>query len=109
MNIKNMIEELELNEATNLSNDIEFENVYIGDLLSVVMSNAKENSIWLTIQTHLNIVAVADLIDIAGIIIVEDMEVDKDTIEKANELEIPILTTHKSAYEIACGIYKSEN
>ncbi len=109
MNIKNMIEKLELDEVTNLSNDIEFENVYIGDLLSVVMSNAKENSIWITIQTHLNIVAVADLIDIAGIIIVEDMEVDKDTIEKANELEIPILTTDKSAYEIACGIYKLEN
>ncbi|MDW7667783.1 MAG: serine kinase [Bacillota bacterium] len=109
MNIKDMIEKLELMEATNLSNDIDFENVYIGDLLSVVMSSAKENSIWITIQTHLNIVAVADLIDIAGIIIVEDMTVDNDTIEKANELEIPILTTDKSAYEIACGIYKLEN
>ncbi len=109
MNIKNMIEKLQLKEVTNLSNDIEFENVYIGDLLSVVMSSAKENSVWITIQTHLNIVAVADLIDIAGIIIVEDMEVDNDTIEKANEMEIPILTTDKSAYEIACEIYKLEN
>src|SRR6056297_1388276 len=106
MNIKNIIEELELDEATDLSNDIDFENVYIGDLLSVVMSNAKENSIWITIQTHLNIVAVADLIDIVGIIVVEDMEVDKDTLEKANELEIPILTTDKSAYEVACEIYQ---
>ena len=106
MNIKDVIKKLELKEATNISNDIDFENVYIGDLLSVVMSNAEENSIWITIQTHLNIVAVADLIDIAGIIVVEDMEVDKDTVEKANELEIPILTTDKSAYEAACEIYQ---
>lgn len=106
MNMEKVIKNLSLKEATNISNDVDFENVYIGDLLSVVMSNAKEHSIWITIQTHLNIVAVADLIDIAGIIVVEDMEVDKDTVEKANELEIPILTTYKSAYDVACEIYE---
>lgn len=109
MNITNLVKELNLDVETKVNNDVTFDNVYIGDLLSVVMSNAKENSIWITIQTHLNIVAVADLIDISAILVVEDMDVDEDTVEKANELGIPILTTDKSAYEVACEICKLEN
>jgi predicted transcriptional regulator len=109
MNITNLIKELNLDVETQVNNDVTFDNVYIGDLLSVVMSNAKENSIWITIQTHLNIVAVADLIDISAILVVENMDVDEDTVEKANELVIPILTTDKSAYEVACEICKLEN
>ncbi len=109
MNITNLIKELNLDVETQVNNDITFDNVYIGDLLSVVMSNAKENRIWITIQTHLNIVAVAGLIDISAILVVENMDVDEDTVEKANELGIPILTTDKSAYEVACEICKLEN
>lgn len=109
MNVTNLIKELNLNVETQVNNDVIFDSVYIGDLLSVVMSNAEENSIWITIQTHLNIVAVADLIDISAILVVEDMDVDEDTVKKANELGIPILTTDKSAYEVACEICKLEN
>ena len=83
-------------------NDISLENVYIGDLLSVVMSKAKEQSIWITIQTHLNIMAVAELLDITCIIVVEGMEIEEQTIAKSNELQIPILKTKASAYDVAC-------
>lgn len=92
--------------VTNIHDALEFENVYIGDLLSVVMSKAKENSVWLTIQTHLNIVAVAELVEFKCIILVEGMKAEKATIEKANELDIPIIETDKSAYEVSCLIYK---
>ncbi len=84
--------------------DVLAENVYIGDLLSVVMSKAKEHSIWITIQTHLNIMAVAELLDIACIIVVEGMELESQTIEKSNELQIPILKTKASAFEVACKL-----
>ena len=85
--------------------DISLNNVYIGDLLSVVMSKAKEESIWITIQTHLNIMAVSELLDISCIIVVEGMEIEAQTIEKSNELQIPILKTKASAYEVACKLY----
>lgn len=85
--------------------DIPIENVYIGDLLSVVMAKAKEQSIWITIQTHLNVMAVAELLDIACIIVVEGMEIEEQTIKKSNELRIPILKTKTSAYEIACKLH----
>lgn len=85
--------------------DIPIENVYIGDLLSVVMAKAKEQSIWITIQTHLNVMAVAELLDMACIIVVEGMEIEEQTIKKSNELRIPILKTKASAYEIACKLH----
>lgn len=81
--------------------DINVKGVYIGDLLSIVMSKAKEDYAWITIQTHINIVAVAELLDLSCIIVVEDMEVEEDTILKAKELDIPIFRTDASAYEIA--------
>ncbi len=86
-------------------NNISLENVYIGDLLSVVMSKAKEQSIWVTIQTHLNIMAVSELLDISCIIVVEGMEIEAQTIVKSNELQIPILKTKASAYDIACKLH----
>ncbi|NLJ58093.1 MAG: serine kinase [Tissierellia bacterium] len=81
--------------------NIEVKGVYIGDLLSIVMSKAKENYVWITIQTHMNIVAVAQLLDLSCIIVVEGMEVEKDTLEKAKELGIPIFSTTESAYQLA--------
>ena len=57
-----------------LINDVscmqEIKDVYIGDLLSVVMAHGKEGTLWLTVQKHLNVVAVAQLLDFAGIVFV---------------------------------------
>lgn len=104
MNNLELANSLELELVTTKNKEININSVYIGDLLSVVMSKAKEDYAWITIQTHLNIVAVAELLEIACIIVVEDMEIDKDTINKANELEIPIFKTKQSAYQVACRL-----
>lgn len=104
MNNLELANSLELELVTTKNKEININGVYIGDLLSVVMSKAKEDYAWMTIQTHLNIVAVAELLEIACIIVVEDMEIDKDTINKANELEIPIFKTKQSAYQVACRL-----
>ena len=90
--------------ASSKLDEKEVEGVYIGDLLSLVMSKAQRNNIWITIQTHINIVAVASLVDLAGIIIVEGMELEKDAIEKAMEVDIPLFRTNLSAYEVACKL-----
>ncbi|WIV10571.1 DRTGG domain-containing protein [Proteiniborus sp. MB09-C3] len=82
----------------------EVEGVYIGDLLSIVMSKAQQNFLWITIQTHINIVAVATLVDLAGIIIVEGMDIEKDAVEKAREVGIPLFKSKLSAYDIACKL-----
>ena len=42
---------------------------YASDLLSCVMARAKQNFIWVTLQSHVNVVAVASLLGLAGVII----------------------------------------
>lgn len=104
MIINNFAEQLKLEPLFDFYNDINVEGVYIGDLLSIVMSKAKQNYVWITIQTHINTIAVAELLDLSCIIVVEGMEVEKETIEKAKELNIPIFKTNESAYEVACRL-----
>ena len=64
---------------------------YCGDLLSEIMANATEGCVWLTIQGHQNIVAVAVLRDMAAIIVTGGQTPDDETLQKANQEGIPIL------------------
>lgn len=102
MKLSSIIDKLSLEIVTGTElEEREVKGVYIGDLLSIVMSRAEKNNLWITIQTHINIVAVATLVDLAGIIIVEGMEIEKDAIAKAKEVGIPLLKSSQSAFDIA--------
>jgi len=104
MKLRQIVEELSLEIIGGYSNESinnDINGVYICDLLSLVMGKAQEKNIWITIQTHVNIVAVATLVDLGAIIIAEGMEIDEDTIAKANEVNMPILRANISAYELA--------
>lgn len=78
---------------------------YTGDLLSDVMGNSKEGDLWITRQVHQNIVAVASLKDLAGIVLVQDSEPAKDTLEKAMKEGIPILVSELAAFEVSARIF----
>jgi len=78
---------------------------YCGDLLSEIMANAPEGCVWLTIQGHQNIVAVAVLRDMAAIIVTGGQTPDDETLQKANQEGIPILLWLDSAYQLAGRLY----
>jgi len=79
---------------------------YISDLLSDVMANAKAGDLWVTLQVHPNIVAVASLKEIAGIVIIGGREPEKETLAKAEKEDIPILLTELSAFEVVGRLYQ---
>ncbi len=85
--------------------DREVKGGFAGDLLSDVMANSKEGDIWITRQVHQNIIAVASLRDLAGIILVQGSEPAKDTLEKAINEDIPIMITAMTAFDITGKIY----
>ncbi|MGI6110337.1 MAG: AraC family transcriptional regulator [Eubacteriaceae bacterium] len=85
---------------TEAISDREIECGYTGDLLSWVMANAGAGCAWVTIQTHVNIIAVATLVEMSCIIIPEMAEIEQDTIEKATDEGIPIFTSELNAFEI---------
>lgn len=79
----------------------EVNSLYIGDLLSWVMGHASENQAWLTVQSHLNIIAVALLKEISCVVILEDAEIPQETLDKAAEEHLAILSTSMDAYSFA--------
>jgi len=102
MNLQQIIDRLNLTVLTDPRDfaSIEPSGGYTSDLLSCVMAGAKSNYIWITLQAHLNIVAVAALLEVAAIIITENARPDPATIAKANEQDIILLSTSQPTYEI---------
>jgi predicted transcriptional regulator len=82
---------------------------YVSDLLSDVMGNAREGQIWITLQTHQNIIAVASLKDLAAIIIVKGMVPEADTIEKSIQENIPVLSTGLDTFTITGRLFELLN
>jgi predicted transcriptional regulator len=89
----------------NVNLDKDIKDGYVSDLLSDVIGNIKENSIWITIQRHINILGVAKLKDVIAITIPRSLQLDENVIEKAKEEEIAILRDHRSAFELSGIIY----
>jgi predicted transcriptional regulator len=80
---------------------------YVSDLLSDVMANSQKDNIWITLQGHPNIVAVAKLKELAGIIIINRRKPDGDTLKKAREEEVPIMTSDLPAFTLVGKLYES--
>lgn len=78
---------------------------YISDLLSDVMANSHDGELWITLQTHPNIVAVAAIKGISGIVISNNRHPEPDTIKKAEEQNITIMSTPQTTFEIAGLLY----
>lgn len=106
MKVSELVEKFELNVYSGLSGlDREVTGGYVSDLLSDVMGNAAENEVWITLQTHQNVVAIASLKDLAAIVLVKGMEPDDDTLERSNQEGIPILGTPLSTFEMAGKLF----
>jgi predicted transcriptional regulator len=107
MKISDIIQPLDLRVLSGrngLTNELK--GGYVSDLLSDVIGNAKEGEIWITLQTHQNIIAVASLKDVAAIIIVKGAIPEADTIEKSNIENIPVLVTDLDTFNIAGRLYE---
>ncbi len=107
MKFNDLVEELSLEVKSykdGLPNDVT--GAYVSDLLSDVLANSKDGNIWITLQTHLNIVAVAGLKTLAGIIIVSGRPVPEEVLQKAEAEKITITTTQLPAFEVAGRLYQ---
>jgi len=79
---------------------------YASDLLSDVMGHADAGAVWITIQTHRNVMAIASLRDLAAVIITCGEKPGDDTMSQSNEEAIPVLGTDLSTFEIAGRLYE---
>jgi TPP-dependent 2-oxoacid decarboxylase len=78
---------------------------YSSDLLSDVMANSKKGNIWITLQVHPNIIAVAVLKELSAIVLVNGRKPDEETISKAQSEKIPLLTCELTAFDLIGQLY----
>jgi predicted transcriptional regulator len=79
---------------------------YVADLLSCVMAGAKTGNIWITLQTHANIVAVASLLGLSAIVVAEGAVVPDGTLEKAEDQGMPVLSSPEPVYETVSSLIR---
>ena len=107
MTLGEVVKALDLEVRTGSNQmDRTVEGGYVSDLLSDVIAGAKEGDLWATLQIHQNIVAVAFLNNLAGIVIVGGREPESETLEKAEEQGVPIMVSELPAYEVAGRLYQ---
>lgn len=78
---------------------------YCGDLLSDVLARAAPGDIWITIQRHRNVIAVASLINLNGVIITGGRIPEADTISTAERESIPLFTTSFDNFQTSAKLY----
>ena len=104
MTIRELMEKTGMQLLTpDVSMDREVATGYSCDLLSWVLAHGQAGMAWITVQTHLNVIAVAMLMDMACVIIPEGIDLDEATLQKAIEEEVPVFSSEKTAYEL-CGM-----
>ena len=107
MKLKELAEQLGWELKTqNVPVEAEVRTGYASDLLSDVLANSIEGDLWVTRQTHLNIVAIAVMRDLSGILLVNGAQPEPDTVEKAAEKMVPIFRTALPTFEIVGRLYQ---
>jgi len=108
MTLQEIIEKLNLTVLTNPSDfsQIRLSGGYCSDLLSCVMAGAKPGTLWITLQAHINIVAVAALTDCAAVIISEGANPEPEVLAKANSQGVTLLGTSQTSYQVAGQLWE---
>ncbi|MCP4219245.1 MAG: serine kinase [bacterium] len=100
MKLQEIIDKVELKVLTNLE-EKDVDGVFISDMLSDVMTSAKPGNLWVTVQTHTNIVSAANLVDLSAVVVTQDKEVPEATIELANRYHVAVLSTPLQTFQLA--------
>ncbi len=85
----------------------EVTGVYCGDLLSWVMGNGEPGQAWITVQVHMNVVAVAMLREFSCLIVADGAEPAEETLARAAEEGLTVLGSDLPVYETAVKLYQA--
>ncbi len=87
--------------------DVKLSSGYASDLLSNVMGQAKAEGVWVTMQGHQNVVAVAVLAGLGAVVVAGGTKPDGDAVRKAGQEGLPLFTTELSAFETVGRLYRA--
>jgi predicted transcriptional regulator len=100
MKISELVETTGL-KAANTYVDREVESVYISDMVSDIITSAKRNSVIVTLQTHKSLVAAANLVAAAMIVIVKGRQPSDEVVELATRTGIAVFVSDLDTWTFA--------
>ena len=100
MKISELADKLNLEKLSG-SSDKDISSCYISDLLSRVLCGCQEGDVWITVQSSINMVAVAVMVEAACVILPEGLTAESNVIERANTEDLTIFTSKETAYALA--------
>jgi len=106
MKLSVLAEKLALKAVTETF-DKEITGVYISDMVSDVIANAKPGNLLVTVQIHNNVIAAANLVDIAGIVVTQGKLPTEDVRKMAEKAQIPIFSTDLSRWQVTTMLYEA--
>ncbi len=86
--------------------DEEIAGGYASDMLSCVMAGAQKGNIWVTLLTHLNVIAVAVLLEVPAVIISEHASIAPPVLQKAADEGIVLLHSIENTYTVVGKLYE---
>ena len=104
MKLDTLVNELGLEVIADGGLDRDISGCFICDLLSHAMGKVDTDNLWITVQTNMNIIAIAVLTELSAIIIAQDMDIAENVIDKAVSEGVTVLRSDKTAYELALMI-----
>ena len=105
MRLQEIAEKLGLEQLTPTF-DKEVDGVYISDMISDVIANAKPGNLLVTVQVHANAIAAANLVDICGIIIAQGKRPPDEVLRMAAKAQIAVFSTALNRWQVATKLYE---
>ena len=106
MKLNEIADKLELRSITKTLTEADVTGVYISDMLSDVIANAKAGNVLVTIQVHANVIAAANLVDIAGFVVAQGKEPAEDVVKLAEKNKISVYMTKLNRWQVATKLYE---
>ena len=106
MRIQEIVERLELKPVARIP-EKDVTGVYISDMVSDVIANAKAGNLLVTVQIHNNVIAAANLVDIPAIIVTQGKLPTADVVAMAEKAQIAILSTALNRWQVATKLYEA--
>ncbi len=88
-------------ESLNAYEDADISGVYVSDMASDVITGAQAGSLLVTLQTHKNIIAAANLVDAGMVVFAHGKRPEADVVQLADRVGLPLFTTADDTWSYA--------
>jgi hypothetical protein len=105
MKLQEIADKLGLEKLTPVpAHDVD--GVYISDMISDVIANAKPGNLLVTVQVHANAIAAANLVDLCGIVVAQGKRPAEDVLKMAAKAQIAVFATPLNRWQVATKLYE---